>query len=130
MEFCCPNPEHPVISTTPQTLKHRRMLRYVLYGCCYVVLVKFFIWGTLSGILSLISVWIAYNAWATMHFCNTMVVLIFTALDLLMILIDFSRINAALAYSNSLLKFMFYGMIVYYVFAIVVSFRAYRCFKE
>lgn len=90
---------------------------------------KMLIFGLFSGILQLISVWIAYNSWATMHFCNALMVMIFSGLDLLMLTLDFSRINAYLS-SSFIMQMMFYMMIVYLVVAMYVSYKAYKCFKE
>ena len=129
MDYCFPNPAHPVIPATSGNLKHRRYLRYLMYGQFYVAFVKFLIWGPLSGILQLISVWMVYNAWATMHFCSTLMCVIFVGFDLLIVGMDFSRINAMLSYSPTY-QFLFYSMLAYYIIALVVSYRAYRCFKE
>lgn len=50
MEFCCPNPEHPVIAPTQETLKHRKNLRYIIYGQAYVCLAKSILYSVITGI--------------------------------------------------------------------------------
>lgn len=69
MEFCCPSPEHPVIIPDSASLKHRRNLRYLMYGQAFVCLSKMILYSPISGIFQLITLWIIYMAWATMHFC-------------------------------------------------------------
>ena len=43
MDFCCPDPEHPVIVPDRESLALRRKLRYVVYGMFYVCFAKFII---------------------------------------------------------------------------------------
>jgi hypothetical protein len=130
MEYCCPSPENPVIVPNPDSLKHRRFMRYVMYGQFFMSFSKMLLFGFFSGLLQLISVWIAYNAWATMHFCNALMVMIFAGLDLLMLMLDFQRINTYLGNYIFIWQLMFYLMLVYLVVAMYLSYKAYKCFKE
>lgn len=70
MEFCCPDPEHPVIVPDGDSLKHRRNLRYIFYGQLYVCLTKLLFQSVFAGIFNLFSVWIAYSSWASMFYCT------------------------------------------------------------
>lgn len=49
MDFC-PSPERPAIIPDEESLKHRRHLRYLIYGNIYMMLAKFFIMSPISGI--------------------------------------------------------------------------------
>lgn len=49
MDFC-PSPERPAIIPDEESLKHRRRLRYLIYGNIYMMLAKFFIMSPISGI--------------------------------------------------------------------------------
>jgi hypothetical protein len=69
MEFC-PSPQNPAISLDEETLKHRRRLRYVIYGNLYMMFAKFLVMSPISGIFQIFAVYIAFSSWATMHFCN------------------------------------------------------------
>ena len=69
MEFCCPSPEHPAISPSPLSLRHRKNLRYLMYGQAGVCLAKMILYSPFAGIMQLITLWIIYMGWATMHFC-------------------------------------------------------------
>ena len=70
MDSCCPNPERPAIIPDTESLKHRRLLRYVIYGELYACFAKFVLLSPISGILQLFSVWIAYSSWAQMFYCS------------------------------------------------------------
>jgi hypothetical protein len=50
MEMCCPSPEHPVIEPTAQAKRHRKNMRYLMYGQAVVILAKMIVYGMLSGI--------------------------------------------------------------------------------
>lgn len=50
MEFCCPSPENPAFIPNAEALKHRRYLRYVIYGEVFVVFAKMFLMSIISGI--------------------------------------------------------------------------------
>ena len=92
-------------------------------------LAKALLYGLLSGILQLITLWIAYMGWATMHFCQVLVFLIVLGIDLLFILIDFQRINMLLS-GSPILKMLFWFMIIYDIIGLLVGYFAYANFKE
>lgn len=85
MESCFPSPDHPVFSPTPEALKYRRWLRYIIYGQLYASFVKLIFQGFISGLFHLFSVWIAYNSWATMNPCYLIFQLIYSFIDILML---------------------------------------------
>jgi len=92
MEFCCPSPENTIIQPDNMALRHRRRLRLLMYGQVIVFAAKMVLFGALSAFFQLINVWIIYMAWATMHFCSTLFILIITGIDLLMIMISFGQL--------------------------------------
>ena len=49
MEFC-PSPDRPAIIPDEESLKHRRLLRYVMFTNLYLMLTKFVLMSPLSGI--------------------------------------------------------------------------------
>ena len=100
-----------------------------MYGQFLVCLTKMLLFGFLTGILNLFSVWIIYNAWATMHFCNLIFYMVFCGLDLLMQLSDFSRVSAYLGMQNTFYQLLYYAMIIFLFVAMFVSYKAYKSFK-
>jgi hypothetical protein len=70
-----------------------------------------------------------YMAWATMHFCQTIVVLVVVSFDLLFLLLDSK--NVQIYYSGQpIFKMLYWGMVLYGVIAIIVAYRAQACFKK
>lgn len=93
MEFCCPNPDTPAIIPNPESLKHRRFLRYAMYGAIFSCFAKMILYGPIQGIFQIFSVWILYSCWASMHFCNLIFFMITCGLDLLIIVLSFEKLN-------------------------------------
>eukprot|EP00349_Pseudokeronopsis_sp_Brazil_P006548 CAMPEP_0202966778 /NCGR_PEP_ID=MMETSP1396-20130829/11338_1 /ASSEMBLY_ACC=CAM_ASM_000872 /TAXON_ID= /ORGANISM="Pseudokeronopsis sp., Strain Brazil" /LENGTH=124 /DNA_ID=CAMNT_0049691017 /DNA_START=12 /DNA_END=386 /DNA_ORIENTATION=- len=124
MEFCCPSPEHTAFIPDTLSLRHRKNLRFIMYGQVGVAFAKMVLYSPLSGLLQLITLWIAYMAWATMHFCQAMILMICLAIDLLFILIDFNRMNLLLS-GAPFMKALYWAVIIYDVIAAILAFRAY-----
>ena len=76
----------------------------------------------------MISLWILYMGWATMHFCQVMIFMIAVGIDLLFIMIDFNRMNMLLS-GNTIMQMLFWLVIIYDVVAFILTFRAYKNFK-
>eukprot|EP00347_Sterkiella_histriomuscorum_P004722 403359358 len=129
MDFCFPNPATPVIVPNSESLKHRKRLRFIMYGQIFVAIAKMILFGVIQGIFQLFSVWIIYSSWASMHFCSLIFFMFSCGIDLLMMFSYYSQIN--MYYSNSPIKLMlYYTMVVYMILAMIGSFQAYRCFKS
>lgn len=124
MEFCCPSPEHPVIALNSTTIKHRKKLRYLMYGEVGVCLAKSILYSPISGIMQLITLWMLYMGWATMHFCQVMVFMVGVGIDMFFLLLDYKRMSIILS-GNGILMFLFWMMVVYDVIAFIISYKAY-----
>ena len=95
MDFCFPNPEHPTITPNPESLKHRKNLRYLIYGQIFVCFAKLLMFGILQGIMQLFNVWIIYMSWATMSYCNLIFFMFSCGIDLLILGTSYSNITLA-----------------------------------
>lgn len=67
--MCCPSPSQSVIPPVGDAAKARKALYAAMWGEVACSVAKLMLFGTFSGLLNLISVWICYMAYATMHFC-------------------------------------------------------------
>ena len=67
--ICCPSPSQCVIPPVGQAGKARNLLKWAVFTellCCVLRMILF---GAMQGLFNLVSVWILYLAFATMHFC-------------------------------------------------------------
>ena len=125
MEACCPSPDHPIIGPTPEALKMRKYLRFVLYGQIAYIICKSMLFGFISGLFQCITMWIIYVSWATMHWCQTIFLMIIIGMDLFLLFITFTAISG-----GGVLTFMLFGMLAYDAIAMFVSYKAYSVFKR
>lgn len=64
-----------------------------------------------------------------MHFCNLIFQQVYTALDLIIVLSSWNRIQLMIA-DSPLKQIMFYTMVVILIVAVFIQYKAYACFKE
>ena len=74
MEGCCPNADSSVISPTKNVARERLALKALMYGEIGVAIGRGFVFGFMTGALHLLSMWIDYMGYATMHYCQIMVI--------------------------------------------------------
>ena len=53
-----------------------------------MVIVKFVLFGMTTALFQCVNLWIAYSAYATMHFCSVLVYMIICAFDLFFVSMD------------------------------------------
>lgn len=81
--MCCPNPDNSVIVPDQKTSKARERLLYIFYGEFANVILKSALYGLMSGLLNLVNAWITYMGYATMHYCQTMMIIFTAVMDLI-----------------------------------------------
>ena len=84
-----------------------------------------YVFGFLTGALHMISMWIDYMGYATMHFCQVMVIAFCGGVEALMLFMnmrDGGPMQAAV-YKTSLSQFVFWVM---FVFSLVKCYSAYK----
>ena len=85
MVDCCPSPSHPVIVPNRNTERQRQSLYALMYGEVGAALCRAYTLGMLTGLLHLISLWIDYLGYATMHYCQVMVIAFCGGIEVLML---------------------------------------------
>ena len=127
--FCCPNPDNTVIQPDAKAWSLRKQLRFVIFGEIFAVVAKFILLSPFSGLMQLISMWIVYVAWATMHFCSTMIVIFSCSIDLIFMGMAYNQIMMRVQ-GSPILQIMFYVLLAFYVYGVVTAVRAYMCWKK
>ena len=88
MGDCCPNPDEPVIPCTKPLEIKRKALFALTIGEAFASFATGYIFGFEAGILRLVSVWIDYMGYATMHYCIVLVMSFMGFTDGLMLLLN------------------------------------------
>ena len=91
-----------------------------------------FLFGVFSGLMNLISVWIDYMAYATMHSCQCLIVIFSAALEMLMLMLDWqsSGQKKTVITATDANQIMFWCMFGFNVVKLVVGIGAYRAFRK
>ena len=129
---CCPPPQSYVIYPrgTPGTL--RQIIKYIVWAELVVCVLMMLTQELDEGALHSIQVWIDYMAYASMYFCQCIIVIIVTAIDLFMQVYYYSssdeykkKVNA-----TGFSQVVFWAIVSFNVFKIIVFFFAYTKFKK
>ena len=82
--MCCPHPSASIIQPTGQAGFYRKFLLWVVYGEIVNSVFKAVLFGILSGVFNLVSIWIDYMGYATMHYCQVMIIIFSGLMDIIM----------------------------------------------
>ena len=88
METCCPRADNPMIKLDDKTGKLQTALRMVYFGEIGAAIARANLFGFMSGVLHLISVWIDYMGYATMHYCQIMVITFCGGIETMMLIMN------------------------------------------
>ena len=88
METCCPRADNPMIKLDLHHKKLQLALRLIYFGEIGASIARANLFGFMSGVLHLISVWIDYMGYATMHFCQIMVITFCGGIEALMLVMN------------------------------------------
>jgi len=88
MEGCCPSPDTPVITPNDKTMYFRTTLRAIMYGEIGAAIGRAYVFGFMTGALHLVSMWIDYMGYATMHFCQVMIMAFCGGIEALMLVMN------------------------------------------
>jgi hypothetical protein len=83
---CCPSPDHPIIPNAKHLETKRKALYAIMWGDVFASICMGFIFGINQGLLRLVTVWIDYMGYATMHFCIVMIMGLMGLMDTLILL--------------------------------------------
>ena len=96
-----------------------------MFGEVGAAIGRAYVFGFLTGALHLISMWVDYMGYATMHFCQVMVVSFCGGVEALMLFMnlrDGGPMQAAV-YKSNLTQFVFWIM---FMFAVIKCYSAYK----
>lgn len=130
--MCCPPPQKSVIQPEGGSLKHLRSgLKMLIYGELLACCLKMILFDPFTGLIAAVAIWIDYMGYATMHFCQCLIITFCGSLDLLMLLMNYSRSASykALYDSSTFSRSVFWYLIVFESVKILISMAAFRRFR-
>ena len=130
--ICCPSPDQPVIQPTEKTTRYRKALYAFMFGEIGGAIARAYIFGLLTGIFHLISIWIDYSAYATMHYCGTTIVCFCAVMEIMMLFMnanDGGELQAAI-FETTLSTAMYGAMMTFSIVKLVTTYKIYKVFKE
>ena len=88
MVECCPMADQPMIVPNQKTSMQRKALYAIIYGEVGAGIGRAYIFGFLTGALHMVTIWIDYMGYATMHYCQVTVISICGAIEAVMLLLN------------------------------------------
>lgn len=88
---CCPQPKNSVIFDTGMAKKCRQWIKGIMITEVVVCILHMMIFDILSGFTHSISVWIDFIAYSTMSWCQCIVLIIVTCMDLGMMSFSYAK---------------------------------------
>ena len=124
MEAMCPDPENSQIPVDQETRGPRKWLKNLYHGQYAYIVIKAMVLGPLAFIFQLIFLWILYITYATMNFCQCMLLGIFFFIEVLqtMSIVGSPKIHGVLA-------LLAWSMLIYNLVGLGITWRAYWAFS-
>lgn len=103
-----------------------------MYGEIGAALCRAYTFGFLTGLLHLISMWIDYLGYATMHYCQVIVIGCCGAMEVLMLWMNINDGGPIeeMIYESSLTIATFYVMLIFSAIKAITGFYVYSSFKR
>ena len=127
--ICCPNPRDSVIVPDQRTAPLRKLLLYTCYAEGSISVAKMLVFSFLTGFFNLIALWILYLSYATMHYCQTLIVGFGAAMDIVMVATTWTSLRLLLA-SDTFLFVLFWVIFAFAVCKLALSIVCYSAFKS
>ena len=127
--MCCPSPEHSVIAETHQTTLYRKGLYGIMIGDISVAAGKVFLFSPMNAAMQGITVWIDYLGYATMHFCQILVILIFSGFDALVLMSDYKALKFKMS-ASPFLQILYWSMLGFTMCKALFALFCYTSFKR
>ena len=128
--MCCPSPEHSVIADYYATAKYRKGLYSIMWGDIVVAACKIFLFSPMSAAFQGISVWMDYMGYATMHFCQVMIIMIAGGFECLILLSNYTGAFKAMVDSSTFYSVLFWFMVIFAAFKSIFGWLTYNVFKR
>jgi len=132
MVDCCPSPNNPVIVPNMRTSNMRKAIYAIMYGEVGAAICRAYTFGFLTGVLHLISMWIDYLGYATMHYCQVMVIAFCGAIEVIMLWMnanDGGPLEEAI-HTSKLTLANYYVILIFSTVKCLTGFYVYRSFKQ
>lgn len=129
---CCPSPDEPVIEPTEETTKMRNALHAIMYGEIGAAIGRAYIFGFTTGLAHLISMWIDYMGYATMHYCQVMVVSFCGGIEAVMFVMnahDGGPLEAAINKSKTSMM-VFYVAVAFAITKMIAASHIQKAFQK
>ena len=107
-------------------------LRAIMFGEIGAAVGRAYVFGFMTGALHLISMWIDYMGYATMHFCQVMVISFCGGLEAIMLFMnmrDGGPMQAAV-YDSTLTQVIFWVMVLFAVTKMYAASKIHGLFKK
>ena len=124
-QICCPSPDKCVIARD-------KVSRFsdLLFGLIFVdgvgALSRIFIFDFMTGLLFLLDCWIDYMGYATLSFCNMMIIALLGIMDCVILAMNFNRLET----SSVFVKVIFWIIFAAAVCKTISGFVCYNKFKD
>lgn len=105
------------------------MLLWCVYGEGVNTIFKVMLFGMLNGLFNLISIWITYMGYATMHFCQVLIICFSAIMDLVMLGISWQALSEYLKVDNFLMA-VFWLIFAFALVKFVIATLCYVSFKD
>lgn len=99
--MCCPQPKMSVIRPIGMAGKLRKYIKWITIGEVVVCVLHMMIFDIQSGFMQSIDVWIDFMAYATMHFCQTIIFMISGFIDVGMLIFSYTKNDTTKTVINS-----------------------------
>jgi hypothetical protein len=126
---CCPSPSDSVIVPNSKTAFKRKLLLWCVYGEAVNTIFKVVLFGMVNGLFNLISIWITYMGYATMHFCQVLIICFSAIMDLVMLAISWGALSEYLKV-DYVLMIMFWLIFAFALVKFIIASLCYVSFKE
>lgn len=101
----------------------------VMFGEIAVTFLKCYLFGLMTGLFHAVAIWIDYIGYATMNWCQVMIVCISAALDILFTAMSYQSIKLWLQ-TDAVMNYFFWAILLFSVVKFVVSLVCYFSFKQ
>ena len=130
--MCCPKPANAHIHDVGLAHTCRQWIKGIMFGEMAVCVITMMIFDIMSGFTHSITVWIDFMAYSTMNWCQCIVLIIITIMDLGMLVFQWCKSDSYKAVINShwLSRMGFWMIISFYVVKLVVSCWTYAVWRR
>jgi len=88
MDSTCFSVDEPVIPLSDKNLRFRLALRALMFGELGAAISRAYVFGFMTGAMHLLSIWIDYMGYASMHYCQVSVISFCGGVEALMLFMN------------------------------------------